>query len=51
MYEVVIDFEDRQDHLHHYKLGEYYPRKGYKPDEGRIDQLLELGYIQDEEVE
>lgn len=40
MYLVIQNFVDLADKCHRYKVGETYPRKGYKPDEERIKALV-----------
>lgn len=38
-YEVIRDFRDAQDDLHHYRTGDKYPRKGrYKRE--RVEELM-----------
>lgn len=36
---VVEVFTDLQDSNYHYKVGDEYPRTGYKPSAKRIDEL------------
>ena len=38
-YIVKADFNDGRDKFHEYKVGDEYPRYGYKPDEKRIQEL------------
>lgn len=39
MYKVIRAFTDLQDGKHVYSIGDEYPRKGYSPSSGRIDEL------------
>lgn len=39
MYKVVSFFHDLQDGNHEYKVGDVYPRDGYKPSTTRIKEL------------
>lgn len=39
MYKVIKYFEDLQDNLHPYNIGEEYPRKGLKVSKERITEL------------
>lgn len=39
MYKVIKYFEDLQDNLHPYNIGEEYPRKGFKVSKERITEL------------
>lgn len=39
MYRVVVDFIDRKDGGHKYRVGDAYPRAGYAPKEIRIAEL------------
>lgn len=39
-YVVIKDFKDLQDRQHIYRVGDTYPRKGYKPSKKRIEELL-----------
>jgi hypothetical protein len=38
-YAVVKDFTDLQDNNYIYRIGDEYPRKGYKPTKKRIEEL------------
>ena len=38
-YKVIKSFVDLQDNYHQYEIGEYYPRKEYKPTQARIKEL------------
>lgn len=40
MYKVLRDFADKCDNLFEYSRGQSYPRTGYEPSAGRIDELL-----------
>lgn len=40
MFKVVHSFKDLQDDEKLYKVGDKYPRAGYKPTEKRIAELL-----------
>lgn len=40
MYKAVIRFREVADAKHIYEIGDEYPRDGYAPAEGRIEQLL-----------
>jgi hypothetical protein len=40
MYKVVKHFTDLQDDNHAYNTGDTFPRKGFKVDEKRIQELL-----------
>ena len=40
MYKVIEYFTDLQDNGYAYNVGDEYPRQGYKPSEGRIQELL-----------
>lgn len=42
MYVVVSPFIDTKDNGYEYKLGEVYPREGYKPPKKRIKELSTL---------
>ena len=39
MYKVVLGFRDKEDGMRRYRPGDAYPRKGYEPDEVRIQEL------------
>lgn len=39
-YKVIVYFNDLQDKNYPYKVGDVYPRKGVKPSEERIAELL-----------
>lgn len=39
MFRVIALFDDLQDGLHRYEVGDTYPRAGYKPSPERIEQL------------
>jgi len=39
-YVVIKDFKDLQDRQHIYRVGDTYPREGYKPSKKRIEELL-----------
>ncbi|ABC61277.1 hypothetical protein [Geobacillus phage GBSV1] len=39
-YVVIKVFKDLQDRQHIYRVGDTYPRKGYKPSKKRIEELL-----------
>lgn len=39
-YKVISYFEDLQDNKHSYNKGDTYPRKGLKPSEERIAELM-----------
>ena len=39
-YRVIKAFSDGQDDMHVYKIGDSYPREGYKPTAERIKGLL-----------
>lgn len=38
-YKVLHSFTDLQDNAFHYETGMSYPRNGYKPSKGRIEEL------------
>lgn len=38
-YIVLHKFKDLKDGDHIYSVGDVYPRQGYKPSKGRIDEL------------
>ena len=40
MYKVILRFADLQDSSHVYEAGDVYPRKGVKPTQKRISELL-----------
>ena len=40
MYNVILAFPERFDGNHEYNVGDDYPRKGFKPPAGRVDELL-----------
>ena len=40
MYKVIHEFADMTDEYHVYSEGDSYPRKGSKPSEERISELL-----------
>ena len=40
MYEVVRRFRDTKNNDHVYEVGDTYPVSGYKPNKGRIDELV-----------
>ena len=40
MYKVICRFADLQDESHVYEVGDTYPRKGVKPSEERISELM-----------
>lgn len=40
MYRVMIAFADKEDKDRPYKVGEEYPRQGFKPSEARIGFLM-----------
>ena len=39
MYRVVSSFTDLKDNRYHYKVGDKYPRDGYKPTKERLEYL------------
>lgn len=39
MYDVIVLFTDLQDNSYLYKVGDTYPRAGYKPTDKRIAEL------------
>lgn len=39
-YKVISYFEDLHDENHSYNIGDTYPRKGLKPSEERIAELM-----------
>lgn len=47
-YKVVKLFDDLQDDAYRYQVGDTYPRKGLKPSEGRIKELLGSKNLQGE---
>lgn len=57
MYKAIVNFTDLQDGSRGYSVGDVYPRNGYIPFEGRVEELAgasnKLGkpvieYIEDE---
>ena len=46
MYRAVYEFVDLQDGNHFYAVGDEYPRKGYSPDEARIEELAGADNLQ-----
>lgn len=43
MYRVIRDFTDSYDQRTIYRVGDKFPRSGYKPDDSRIEELLGTG--------
>lgn len=43
MYRVIRDFSDSCDSKTIYRVGDTFPRSGYKPEDGRIKELLGTG--------
>lgn len=39
MYKVLSTFADLQDSNHLYNVGDVYPRAGYTPSDGRLEEL------------
>ena len=39
IYKVINKFTDLEDGGYVYQIGDTYPRAGYKPSDGRIDEL------------
>lgn len=39
-YRVVKEFKDLKDNRHFYSVGDAFPRKGKRPSQERIDELL-----------
>ena len=39
-YVVIKEFKDLQDRQHIYRVGDTYPREGYKSSKKRIEELL-----------
>lgn len=40
MYKAIADFVDLKDNNHKYTAGDQFPRKGYKPSDNRLAELL-----------
>lgn len=45
MYTTLEYFTDLQDNNYAYKVGDEYPRKGYKPTKERIEELAGTGNV------
>lgn len=41
MYEVIQAFPERYDEGHEYSIGDTYPREGFTPPDGRVQELLD----------
>jgi hypothetical protein len=40
IYRVLEEFGDKDDYCYQYRVGDKYPRKGYRPNKARADELL-----------
>ena len=47
MYEVLKIFKDKYNLGHIYHEGEVYPVEGYTPHDGRVQFLIDNGYIKE----